>query len=121
MARGLRCACLCPAAATGARWGAVAGGFEHRLAEQKSTAVAARAGFEVRRGRDYVRVVIAVAADVAEALSLAWQVFRKAAGDETGRDLAGAAAGYGQLDVKGRYRRCPGSGASETGSASRPA
>ncbi len=81
-------------------WGAVAGGFERRLAEQKSKAVAARAGSEVRRGRDYVRVVIAVAADVAEALSLAWQVFRKAAGDEAGRDLAGAAAGYGQLDVK---------------------
>jgi hypothetical protein len=84
--------------------GAIVGGFERRQAEQKSTAVAARADFEVRRGRDYVRVVIAVAADVAEALSLAWQVFRKAAGDEARRDLAGAAAAYGQLDVKGRYR-----------------
>ena len=104
MARGLRCACPCPAAATGARWGAVADGFERRLAEQKSTAVAARVGSEVRRGRDNVRVVSAVAAHVAEVLSLAWQVFCKTAGDEARRDLAGAAAGYGQLDVKGRYQ-----------------
>ena len=66
-----------------------------RSALQESAAVAARVGSEVRRGRDYVRVAIAASADavdVAEALSLAWWVFRKAAGDEARWDLAGAAA-----------------------------
>jgi hypothetical protein len=46
--------------------------------------------------RNYVRVVVVAtveAADVAEALSLAWQVFRKAAGDDLpGWDTAAASA-----------------------------
>jgi hypothetical protein len=77
-------------------WGAVRGGFERRLTEQGSAAVAARVDSEVRRGRDYVRVVILMtvdAADVAEALDTAWQAFRKAAGDDLeGWDTAAASA-----------------------------
>ena len=50
----------------------------------------------VRRGRDYLQVVIAAtvdAADVADALDLAWQSFRKAAGDDAaGRDMSSSTA-----------------------------
>jgi len=49
-----------------------------------------------RRGRDYLRVTIAMtvtAADPAQALTVAWRAFRKAAGDDlSGWDLAGASA-----------------------------
>jgi hypothetical protein len=59
--------------------------------------IAARVDSEVRRGRDYVRVVIVMtvaAADVAEALDHAWWVFRKAAGDDlAGWEMACATAG----------------------------
>jgi hypothetical protein len=52
-------------------WGAVSGTFEHRLAEQASDVVLApRIDRELRRGRDYVRLVVVatvVADDVAEA------------------------------------------------------
>lgn len=57
--------------------------FGRQLAEQESAAVALHVDSEVRRGRDYVRVVIVAtvdAADVAEALDLTWWTFRKAAG-----------------------------------------
>jgi hypothetical protein len=78
-----------------AAWGSVSDNFERRLAEQESSAVIApRIDRETRRGRDYVRAVIVVtvdAADVAEALDLAWWVFRKATGDDlAGWDLASA-------------------------------
>jgi hypothetical protein len=77
-------------------WGPVRGEFERRLAEQESAAVAAHVDSEVRRGRDYIRVVIGAtvnAADVAEALDLAWWTFRKAAGEDlAGWDMTGAAA-----------------------------
>ena len=69
-------------------WGPIRGGFERRLGEQESAAVAARVDSEVRRGRDYVRVVMVMrvnAADAAEALDAAWWAFLKAAGE----DLAG--------------------------------
>jgi hypothetical protein len=50
----------------------------------------------VRRVRDYLQVVIAAtvdAADVADALDMAWQCFRKAAGDDAaGWDMAAATA-----------------------------
>ncbi len=50
----------------------------------------------VRRGRDYLQLVIVAtvaAADVAGALDLAWQAFRKAAGDDApGWDMAAATA-----------------------------
>ena len=57
------------------QWGAVRGEFGRELAGQESTTVIGpRVDSEVRRGRDYVRVVIvmtAAAPDVAEALDLA--------------------------------------------------
>jgi hypothetical protein len=50
-------------------WGAVRGTFEHRLAEQTSDVVLApRIDRELRRGRDYVRVVV-VATVVADDLA----------------------------------------------------
>ena len=77
--------------------GAVRGESGRELAGQQSTTVIGpRVDSEVRRGRDYVRVVIvmtAAAPDVAEALDLAWRVFRKAAGDDAaGWDISGASA-----------------------------
>ena len=64
-------------------------------AEQQSPAIAAHVVSWVRRGRDYLQLVIVatvVAADVAEALDLAWQSFRKAAGgDVAGWEMASAA------------------------------
>jgi hypothetical protein len=77
-------------------WGTVRDEFERGLGERESAAVALHTDREVRRGRDYVRVVMVAtvgAADVAEALDLAWRAVRKAAGEDlTGWDLAGAAA-----------------------------
>jgi len=78
-------------------WGAAAGDFGRRLAGQESFAVTApRVDREVRRGRDFVRVVIVMAVeagDVAEALTLAWRVFTEAAGDDAaGWDMAAASA-----------------------------
>jgi hypothetical protein len=64
-------------------WGTVRDEFERQLAEQESAAAALHMDSEIRRGRDYVRVVIVAtvdAGDVAEALDLAWWAFRKAAG-----------------------------------------
>lgn len=67
-------------------WGRASGDFERALRAQASKIVIApRIYSERRRGRDYVRVTIAmtiVAADVAEALAAAWWAFRKAAGDQ---------------------------------------
>ena len=78
-------------------WGAVSGNFEHRLAEQESAAIIApHIESETRPGRDYVRVTVVMAIgapDIAQALTAAWWVFRKAAGSDTaGWDLAGATA-----------------------------
>jgi hypothetical protein len=70
---------------------------ERGLADQQTaTVVAPHVEYESRRRRDYVRVVAittVTAADVAEALDIAWQVFRWAAGDDTeGWDMAAAIA-----------------------------
>jgi hypothetical protein len=78
-------------------WRAAAGDFGRRLAGQESSAVLApHVDREIRRGRDFVRVVIVMAVDsgdVAEALTLAWRVFREAAGDDAdGWDMATATA-----------------------------
>jgi len=78
-------------------WGTAAGDFERRLAGQESaTVIAPRLDRVTRRGRDFVRLVIVMtieAGDVAEALDLAWWVFRKAAGDDVGGwDTAAAGA-----------------------------
>jgi hypothetical protein len=58
---------------------AVSDDFEGDLARHKSaTGVKPYVEFESKRGRDYIRVLAVVtvsAADVAEALDIAWQVF----------------------------------------------
>jgi hypothetical protein len=79
-------------------WGSVAEDFDRGLATQESTMVIyPHVEKETRRGRDYVRVAIAMtvtAADVAQALVIAWRAFRRAAGDDlgVGWDVAGASA-----------------------------
>ena len=76
-------------------WGAVAGMFERWLAAQLSPVVSeARVESEIRRGRDSVRVRIAVttrAADLGQAAVIAWDVFRTAAGDDIAAWDTGAA------------------------------
>ena len=78
-------------------WGPVSGDFERALAAQAgSTVIQPRIDAETRRGRDHVRVTLAMtvtSADVAGALAEAWQAFRDAARDDPrGWDLATAAA-----------------------------
>jgi hypothetical protein len=78
-------------------WGAASGNFERRLTEQETAAVIApHIEGETRRGREYVRVTVVMtigAPDIAQALSAAWLVFRKAAGSDTaGWDMASATA-----------------------------
>jgi hypothetical protein len=91
-------------------WGPVSGDFERRLAAQESAAITgAHIESETRRGRDYVRITIAVtvsAPDVAQALASAWWAFRKAAGDDSaGWDMASATA-----EVRPGTRPAPGGG-----------
>ncbi len=75
-------------------WNAAAGGFEERLAAQVDPPVLdAQIDSETRQGQDYVRVRVTVtvqAADVADAVAAAWDVFRGAAGQIGGWDLAAA-------------------------------
>jgi hypothetical protein len=70
-------------------WGTTRAGFERALADPADPAItAAEIASEHRRGVDYVRVTVALAvaaADVADALTIAWDAFQDAAGD----DLAG--------------------------------
>jgi hypothetical protein len=77
-------------------WNAAAGGFEERLAEQVEPPVLdAQIDSETRQGQDYVRVRVTVtvqATDVADAAGAAWEVFRTAAGEIGGWDLAAASA-----------------------------
>ena len=77
-------------------WSAAAGAFGERLAAQAAPPVlAAGIDTETRRGPDYVRIRIMMtieAADVAGAITLAWEAFRTAAGDPGAWDLAVAAA-----------------------------
>jgi hypothetical protein len=78
-------------------WGPVSGDFERSLAAQAGSAVIQpRVDGETRRGRDYVRITLAMtiaSVDVAGALAKAWQVFTDAARDDArGWDLASAAA-----------------------------
>jgi len=77
-------------------WNAAAGGFEQRLAEQVGPPVLdAQIDSETRQGQDYVRVRVSVtvqAADVGGAVTAAWTVFRAAAGEIGGWDLAAASA-----------------------------
>jgi hypothetical protein len=77
-------------------WGTISGTFERALAEQAGKSVLApHIESESRRGRDYVRITLAMtvhAADVAEAVAAAWWVFRKAAGSSGDWDMTGATA-----------------------------
>jgi hypothetical protein len=78
-------------------WGAVRAGFESALADPGDPAIAAaEIASEHRRGADYVRVTVALAvaaSDVADALSIAWDAFREAAGDDlAGWEVTAAAA-----------------------------
>jgi hypothetical protein len=78
-------------------WGAVRSDFEAAPASPGDPAVlAAELASEKRRGADHVQAVVVVtaaAADVAEAVTIAWEAFRSAAaGDRLGWDLASAAA-----------------------------
>ena len=67
-------------------WGAVRADFERALAGPADPAIAtAETASELRRGADYVRVTVAVtvaAADVADALTIAWDAFLSAARDD---------------------------------------
>lgn len=78
-------------------WGDSRGDFEQRLADLEGPAVAApEIESETRRGRDFVRVTITAAvsaADVAQALTAAWDTFCLAAGDDAaGWDMIAASA-----------------------------
>lgn len=77
-------------------WNTAAERFERQLAAQVSAPVLdARVDSETRQGLDYVRIRVAVsvqAADVAEAVGAAWDVFQEAAGEVGGWDLAAARA-----------------------------
>ena len=78
-------------------WGRVRADFERGLADPADPAIAsAQIASELRSGANYVRVIVAVtvaAADVADALAIAWEAFRGAAGDDlTGWEVAAAAA-----------------------------
>jgi hypothetical protein len=78
-------------------WGTVRPDFERALTDQADPAIAsAEITSELRRGSDYVRVTAAftvLAADVAGALTIAWDAFRSAAGDDlSGWDVAAATA-----------------------------
>jgi hypothetical protein len=93
-------------------WGLAAGGFERRLAQQESPSVTGpHIESETRRGRDYVRVRVAVtvgAPDLGQAAMTAWGVFRAAAGqDIAGWDMAAASAEIqpeGQARLARRHR-----------------
>ncbi len=69
-------------------WLAVNGDFERDLAGQESDSVLTpHVAAESRRGRDHVRVTIAMtvtAPDIAQALIAAWWTFRKAIGKRHG-------------------------------------
>ena len=78
-------------------WGTVRAGFEHALADLADPAItAAEIASEHRRGADYVRVTVVLAvaaADLADALAMAWDAFTGAAGDDlTGWEIPAAAA-----------------------------
>ena len=81
-------------------WGVVSGDFERRLAGQRGPEVIdAHVESQTRRGRDYVRVTIALtvdAPDVARALTAAWSAFVEAASDDpAGWEMASGTAEVG--------------------------
>jgi hypothetical protein len=91
-------------------WGAVAADFERLLAEQVSPIVSdARVESEVRRGRDSVRVRMAVTAradNVGQAAVIAWDVFKVAVGEDIAAwDTAAASA---EIRPAGKVLTCHG-------------
>jgi hypothetical protein len=78
-------------------WAQASGDFEHGLAALAGkTVINPHIDAESRRGRDYVRVTLAMtvaAADVADALTSAWRTLQQAARDDArGWDMSSAAA-----------------------------
>jgi hypothetical protein len=77
-------------------WNTAAQRFEERLTAQVSPPVVhAEVVSETRHGLDYVRIRVAVAveaADIAVAVTKAWEVFSAAAGEVGGWDTAAARA-----------------------------
>jgi hypothetical protein len=78
-------------------WLGVSGDFERALeALASKTVITPRIDAETRRGRDYVRVTVAMtiaAGDVAEALDSAWRAFQQASrGDVRDWDMTSASA-----------------------------
>jgi hypothetical protein len=78
-------------------WAQTSGDFERSLAALAGkTVINPHIDAESRRGRDYVRITLAMtvrAADVAEALASAWRTFQQAAHDDpNGWEMASAAA-----------------------------
>ena len=78
-------------------WLAVSGDFERGLeALASKTVMTPRIDAETRRGRDYVRITLAMtvaAGDVAEALDIAWRAFQQASrGDVRAWDMTSASA-----------------------------
>ena len=67
-------------------WGTVRADFERALADLADPAIAAaELASELRRGAEYVRVAVVLsvaAADVADALTIAWDAFRDTAADD---------------------------------------
>ena len=77
-------------------WGTVRAGFERAPADPADPAItAAEIASEHRRGADYVALAVA-AADVADALTIAWDAFQDAAGD----DLAGWAVTAATAEIQ---------------------
>ena len=115
-------------------WGTVRAGFEHALADLADPAItAAEIASEHRRGADYVRVTVVLAvaaADVADALAIAWDAFTAAAGDDlTGWEIPAAAADVqpepplpcaGATPTPGRDSRTNGQNARRSGSSHPP-
>jgi hypothetical protein len=75
-------------------WTAAAAEFDKRLAAAvRPPVISGQMDSEIRRGRDYVRIRLTItleAADVADAVGLAWKVFAAAAGDAAGWDMDAA-------------------------------
>ncbi len=75
-------------------WGSAAGDFERCLEAQANAMISGpQIEWESWRGRDFVHVVVVMtvmAADVGQALVIAWRAFPRAAGDGIeGWDVAG--------------------------------
>jgi hypothetical protein len=85
-------------------WGLAEGDFERRLAMQAGAMISGpQIAGETRRGRSCLEVTIAMtvtAADVGQALVIAWRVFRKAAGDDLG-------AGWDTASASAEVKRSP--------------